>query len=108
MKNINSSFNKEKFIKYAIKVNIYHQGYRKRTEIDVIGSQKQNVILRILQLAYYSFEIDWKKREVKITRYKIKEERKEEEKIEKKKNNRNEESSRRTGDLRQRGESSKV
>ena len=37
IRNIDSSFNKKKPIKYMVKVNIYYQRYRKRIEIDVIG-----------------------------------------------------------------------
>ena len=38
-------------------------------EIDVIGGQKWNVILEILWLAHHNLEIDWRTREVKMTRY---------------------------------------
>ena len=34
----------------------------------MIGEQKQNVILGMLQLAYYNSEIDWKTGEVKMMR----------------------------------------
>jgi len=37
MKNINSSFNKERSIKHILEVNIYYQRHRERTEIGVIG-----------------------------------------------------------------------
>jgi len=37
VRNIDGSFNKERPIKYIVKVNIYYQGHRERTEIDVIG-----------------------------------------------------------------------
>ena len=69
MRNINRTFNKERLIKYNVKVNIYYQEYRERTKIDVIKRQKQNIILKILWLAYYNSEIDWRIEEVKITRY---------------------------------------
>jgi len=45
MRNVNGSFNKEELIKYMVKVNIYYQGHRERTEIDVIREQKWSVIL---------------------------------------------------------------
>jgi len=45
---MDNSFNKEELIEYIVEVNIYYQGYRKRTEIDVIGEQKWSVILEIL------------------------------------------------------------
>ena len=40
MRNINRTFNKERLIKYNVKVNIYYQEYRERTKIDVIKRQK--------------------------------------------------------------------
>ena len=36
MRNVDSSLNKEGLIKHIVEVNIYYQGHRKRTEIDVI------------------------------------------------------------------------
>ncbi len=38
MRNMNGIFNKEGLIEYTIKVNIYYQRYRERTEIDIIDS----------------------------------------------------------------------
>ena len=52
-----------------MKVNIYYQGHRKRTEIDVIGGQKWKVILRMPWLARHNPEIDWRTGEIKMTRY---------------------------------------
>jgi len=49
-------------------VNIYYQGHRERTEIDVIGGQKWKVILGMPWLAHHNPEIDWRTGEVKITR----------------------------------------
>ena len=40
IRNVNSSFNKERPIEHIVEVNIYYQEYRKRTEIDIIGDQK--------------------------------------------------------------------
>ena len=37
VRNVNRSLNKEGPIEYTVEVNIYYQGHRKRTEIDVIG-----------------------------------------------------------------------
>ena len=37
-------------------------------EIDVIGQQKQNIILAMLQLACYNPEINWRIGKVKMTR----------------------------------------
>ena len=46
--NMDGSFNKERPIKHIVKVNIYYQEYRERTEIDMTGEYKWKVILRIL------------------------------------------------------------
>ena len=48
VRNVDRSFNKEGPIEHMVEVNIYYQKHRKRTEIDVIGGQKWNVILGIL------------------------------------------------------------
>ena len=37
VRNIDRSLNKEGPIEHTMEVNIYYQGYRERTEIDVIG-----------------------------------------------------------------------
>ena len=68
MRNIDGSFNKEELIEYMIEVNIYYQGHRERTEINVIDRQKWSVILGMPWLACHNPEIDWKTGEVKITR----------------------------------------
>ena len=58
VRNMNGSLNKEGPIEHTVEVNIYYQGHRKRTEIDVIGGQKWTVILKMLWLAYHNLEID--------------------------------------------------
>jgi len=58
VRNVDGSFNKEELIKHIIEVNIYYQGYRERTEINVIGEQKWSIILEILWLVHYNPEID--------------------------------------------------
>ena len=40
MRNVDRSLNKEGPIEYTVEVNIYYQGYRERTKIDIIGRQK--------------------------------------------------------------------
>ena len=69
VRNVNGSFNNKEFIKHIVEVNIYYQEYRERIEIDVIGGQKQSIILGISQLTCHNPEIDWRIEEVKITRY---------------------------------------
>jgi len=58
VRNMNSFLNKEEPIEHIVEVNIYYQGHRERTEIDVIERQKWKVILRMLWLARYNPEID--------------------------------------------------
>jgi len=48
VRNMDSSLNKEEPIEHMVEVNIYYQGHRKRTEIDIIGGQKWMVILGML------------------------------------------------------------
>jgi len=40
VRNVDGLLNKEEPIEYTVEVNIYYQGHRERTEIDVIGEQK--------------------------------------------------------------------
>ena len=68
VRNVDGSLNKEGPIENTVEVNIYYQGYRKRTEIDVIGGQKWTVILGMPWLAHHNPEIDWRIGEVKIMR----------------------------------------
>jgi len=68
VRNVDGSLNKKRPIEYTVKVNIYYQGHRERTEIDVIGEQKWKVILGMPWLARHNPEIDWKTGEVKMMR----------------------------------------
>ena len=68
VRNLDGSFNKEGPIENIVEVNIYYQGYRKRTEIDVIREQKWMVILGMPWLACHNPEIDWRTGEVKMMR----------------------------------------
>ena len=61
-------FNKEGPIENTVEVNIYYQRHRERTEIDVIGGQKWNMILGMPWLTCHNPEIDWRIGEVKITK----------------------------------------
>jgi len=40
VRNVDGILNKEELIKHTVEVNIYYQGHRERTEIDVIEGQK--------------------------------------------------------------------
>ena len=68
VRNVDRSFNKEGPIENTVEVNIYYQGHRERTEIDVIGGQKWKVILEMLWLVRHNREIDWRTGEVKMMR----------------------------------------
>ena len=45
MRNLDGIFNQERPIEHTVKVNIFYKGHRERTEIDMIGGQKWNIIL---------------------------------------------------------------
>jgi len=68
VRNVNGLLNKEGPIEHMVEVNIYYQGHRERTEIDVIRGQKWIVILGMLWLAHHNLEIDWRTGKVKIMR----------------------------------------
>ena len=68
VRNVDGSFNKEGPIENMVEVNIYYQGHRERTEIDMIGGQKWSVILGMPWLACHNPEIDWRTEKVKMTR----------------------------------------
>jgi len=40
VRNVDGTLNKKGPIEHTVKVNIYYQGHKKRTEIDIIGGQK--------------------------------------------------------------------
>jgi len=68
VRNVDRSFNRERPIENTVEVNIYYKGHVERTEIDVIGGQKWEVILGMPWLERHNPEIDWKTVEVKMTR----------------------------------------
>ena len=57
MRNVDGTINKGP-IENMIEVNIYYWEHREKTEIDVIGGQKRNIILGMLWLAHHNPEID--------------------------------------------------
>jgi len=68
VRNVNGTFNQEGLIENTVEVNIYYQGHRERTEIDVIRGQKWKVILGMPWPAHHNPEIGWRTGEVKMTR----------------------------------------
>jgi len=65
VRNVDGTFNK---IENTVEVNIYYQEHREKMEIDMIGGQEWSVILGMLWLARYNPKIDWKIKEVKMTK----------------------------------------
>ena len=68
VRNVDEMLNKEGLIENTVEVNIYYQGYRERTEIDMIEGQKWNIILGMLWLVCHNLGTDWKTGEVKMMR----------------------------------------
>ena len=58
VRNVDGSFNKEGPIEHMVEINIYYQGHRERTEIDIIRGQKWMMILGMPWLAHHNPEID--------------------------------------------------
>ena len=54
-------------ITHQVKCNIFFKGHIKRARMDIYNLGKTEVILGIPWLAAYNLEINWKKREVKMT-----------------------------------------
>ena len=68
MRNVDGTLNYVGPIVDTVEVEIFFKGHKERTSIDVIGGQKWSVILDMPWLAHHNPEIDWKIREIKITR----------------------------------------
>ena len=68
VRNMDGSFNREELIENMMEINMYYKGHVERTEINVIGGQKWEVILGMPWLECHNPKIDWKTGEVKMTR----------------------------------------
>ena len=68
VKNVNGTNNSGGAIIHQIEVNIYYKNYIERMRIDVYDLGKTEIILGMPWLAVHNPEINWKTREVKITR----------------------------------------
>ena len=55
-------------ITHQVECNIFFKEYVEKVKIDICNLRKTEVILDMPQLAAYNPEIDWEKREVKMTR----------------------------------------
>ena len=68
VRNIDGIFNYEGPIEYMVEVELFFKEHKERILIDVIRSQKQNVILGMLQLTYYNLEINQRTEKVQMTK----------------------------------------
>ena len=68
VRNVNGTNNSGRAITYQVECNVYYKGYVKRMRIDVCNLEKTKVILEMPWLAVHNSEINWKTREVKMTR----------------------------------------
>jgi len=68
VKNVDGSVNIEEAIMYQVECNMFFKGHVERVRMDVCNLGKTEVILGIPWLAAHNPEIDWEKREIKMTR----------------------------------------
>jgi len=68
VRNVDGTLNYAGPIVDTVEMEIFFKGHKERTSIDVIRGQKWSVILGMSWLRRHNLEIDWKTREVKITR----------------------------------------
>jgi len=68
VRNINGTNNSGGAITHQVEVNMYYKSYIERMRMDVYNLGKTDVILGIPWLQAHNPEINWKTREVKITR----------------------------------------
>jgi len=67
VRNVDGTVNAEGTITHQIECNMFFKGHVERARMDVCNLEKIEVILGMLWLAVYDPEIDWEKREVKMT-----------------------------------------
>ena len=68
VKNVDGSENIEGAITHQVEYNMFFKGHVERVRMDVCNLGKTEVILGMPWLAAHNPEIDWEKREVKMTR----------------------------------------
>ena len=68
VRNVDGTLNYVGPIVDTVEVEIFFKEHKERMSTDVIGGQKWSVILGMSWLGCYNPEIDWKMREVKMTR----------------------------------------
>jgi len=60
--------NSRGMVMHKIECNLYYKRHVEQVKMDVCNLERMEVILGILWLAAHNPEIDWEKREVKMTR----------------------------------------
>ena len=68
VRNVDGTFNYAGPIVDTVEVEIFFKGHKKRTAIDVIRGQKWGVILGMPWLRCHNPEINWRTREINMTR----------------------------------------
>ena len=68
VRNIDGTNNSGGAIIHQMKVNIYYKSHVKRIRINMYNLQRTDIMLDILWLQVYNPEINWKIKEIKITR----------------------------------------
>jgi len=69
VRNIDSINNNKEAIIYQVEVNVYYKNYIERIRINTCDLGRTDVILGIPWLQAHNPEINWKIREIKMTRY---------------------------------------
>jgi len=68
VRNVNGTNNSAGTITYQVEANMYYKGHIERMRMDMCNLGKTNVILGMPWLQAHNPEINWKTREVKMTR----------------------------------------
>jgi len=68
VKNVDGTVNVGEVITHQVECNMFFKGHVERVRMDVYNLGKTEVILEMPWLAAHNPEIDWEKREVKMTR----------------------------------------
>lgn len=69
VRNVNGTNNSMEAIIYQVEVNIYYENYIERMRMDICDLGKTDMILGMPWLQAHNPEINWKTKEVKMTRY---------------------------------------
>jgi len=68
VRNVDGTGNSRGAITYEVEVNMFYKGHVERVQMDVYELGKTDMILDMPWLAAHNPEIDWEKKEVRITR----------------------------------------